>query len=210
MAADLAGKTCPRSPVVCPEHPLPKRKLDVLTEELRHRRPVVGKPYLGLGLADRGEVVAAGPAAELQVAVACDVLAWLPGNGARRVARENLVRHLVVLVRVVVVVHGHPEDLAWRGQVLGIERLPDPARAVDGGMARRICEYREYRLSGRFDRDGRADGLIWHCGSSSLRWCGDGQAYPRRGVISRPAGQEGGGSDVTIQTWPSGSENAPA
>src|ERR1039458_7670649 len=107
-----------------------RRELDVLAEELRHRRPVVGKPYLGLGLADRGEVVAPGPAAELQGAVACDVLAWLPGDGARRVAGQNLAGHLVVLVRVVAVVHGHPEDLAWRGQVLVIERLPIGA----GGM----------------------------------------------------------------------------
>jgi hypothetical protein len=47
-----------------------RRELDVLPDELRHRRPVVGEPDLSLGRTERRKVVTPDPAATLQLTVA--------------------------------------------------------------------------------------------------------------------------------------------
>src|SRR6266851_5463577 len=77
-----------------------RREPDVLAEGLRDRRPVIGKGDPGLARPVRREVVAPGPAAEAQAAVA-DVVARLPGDGAGRVEHLHPVGHLVGPVRVV-------------------------------------------------------------------------------------------------------------
>jgi hypothetical protein len=41
-----------------------------------------------------------------------------PRNDPWRLEREDQVAHLVAAVLVVLVVHGHPEDLTWAGQPL--------------------------------------------------------------------------------------------
>jgi hypothetical protein len=46
-----------------------RRELVVLQDPGRHRRPVVGERHGGDGRAERGQVVAPGPAAELQPTV---------------------------------------------------------------------------------------------------------------------------------------------
>src|SRR5580704_13716146 len=62
-----------------------RREVDAaLADELRHRRPVVAERDLGLGRAERRQVVTPDPAAELQVTVVL-LLPRQPANGARRV-----------------------------------------------------------------------------------------------------------------------------
>src|ERR1700685_4748446 len=75
-----------------------------------YRRPVVREPDVGLGRADRREVVAPDPATEAKVPVA-GVVTRLPGDGMRRIERLDPIGHLVVPVRMAGVVHGHAEDL---------------------------------------------------------------------------------------------------
>lgn len=59
-------------------------ELEVLPDELWHRRPVVGERDLGLGRAERRQVVTPEPAAELQVTVAV-LRPRQPPDGAQRV-----------------------------------------------------------------------------------------------------------------------------
>ena len=134
---------------------------DVLAEEAGDRRPVVGQGDLGPRRSGRGQVVAPDPAAEPQAAVA-GVLARLPGDGARRVEHLHPVGHLVVPVRVVGVVHGHPEHLPRRGQRLAVEGLADPAGAVDRGVPGGVGEDREDGLRRGVNDRGRADGFVGH------------------------------------------------
>src|SRR6266516_6189656 len=93
---------------------------DVLAEGTGDRRPVVGQGDLGPGRLGRDQVIAPDPAAEPQAALA-GFLTQLPGDGARRVEYLYPVGHLVAPVRVVGVVHGHPEYLPRRSQLLAVE-----------------------------------------------------------------------------------------
>src|SRR5216684_608883 len=119
-----------------------RREPDVLAEGLRDRRPVIGKGDPGLARPVRREVIAPGPAAEAQAAVA-GVVARLPGDGAGRVEHLHPAGHLVGPVRVVFVVHGNAEDLSGRGQRRAVERLADPAGAVDRGVPGWVGKYCE-------------------------------------------------------------------
>src|ERR1700724_3539172 len=102
-------------------------KPNVLAQVLRHRRPVVGKRDLRPAVGDRAEVVTPDPATKLEIAVTGDILAGLPRNRYRRNIIQDFIRHLVVTVRVVVVMHRHSEDLTGAGDTLSVERLTDPA-----------------------------------------------------------------------------------
>src|SRR5215217_5472314 len=96
------------------------REPDVLTGLRRHSRPVVSQGDLGLGGADRPEVVSPKPSAELKIGVV-RTLARLPGDGIRGVEYLDAVRHLVVLIGVVLVVHRYAENLPDFGQALTVQ-----------------------------------------------------------------------------------------
>ena len=74
----------------------------------------------------------------------------------------NPVGHLVVLVRVVLVVHRHPEDLAGVRQWCRIDGAANPAGAVDRRMHGRVGQHGEHRLRCGVDRRGRGHLLVGH------------------------------------------------
>src|SRR5207245_2644392 len=106
-----------------------RREPDVLPDGVRDRRPVIGERDGGVRRSSWREVVAPGPAAEVQGAVA-GVVARLPGDAAGRVERLDPVGHTVVTVWVVRVVHGHPENLPDGGQRRAVEGFDNPAGAI--------------------------------------------------------------------------------
>ena len=93
------------------------RKLDGLAPLRRHARPVVGQRDLGAVVANGLEVVPPDPSAEVQRGVVRILVtrnmpglrSGLPRDCPRRLEYLDPVRHFVVLVGVVVVVHPHHE-----------------------------------------------------------------------------------------------------
>src|SRR5262245_10705768 len=110
-----------------------RREPDVLTRKRRYPRPVVGQGDIRRRRTNGRKVVAPDPSAEFEVFVVW-ALTGLPRDGVRFVEYLDSVRHLVVLVRVVLVIHRHPKDLTGLGQPYAVERFPHPTGAVDGGM----------------------------------------------------------------------------
>src|SRR5438270_5657682 len=143
------------------------RESDVLPDGVRDCRPVIGESDCGVRGSSWREVVAPGPAAEAQGAVAT-VVAGLPGDGARRVELLDPVGHLVVTVWVVRVVHRHPEHLPGGGQRLAVEGFADPAGAIDRGVLCWIGKDCEDGLRGGVDDRGRAETVVGHVATSSL------------------------------------------
>src|SRR6266851_1520530 len=144
-----------------------RRESDVLSDGVRDCRPVIGESYCGVRGSSRREVVAPDPTAEAQGTVA-GVVAWLPGDGGRRVELLDPVGHLVVTVWVIRVVHGYPENLPGGGQRLAVEGFADPAGAIDRGVLCRIGKDCEDCLRRGVDDRGRADTIVGHVANSSL------------------------------------------
>src|SRR6185437_3706799 len=138
-----------------------RRELEVLPDELRHRRPVVGECDLSLGRTERHQVVTPDPATELQMTVAL-LLPRQPANGARRVEHLDLVGHLVVTVWMVGVIHVHPENLPHLGQRRPVDSFLIPAGAIDRRMDRRVRQHREHPRGGHGDSQGGAHVLLGH------------------------------------------------
>src|SRR5215472_11928764 len=159
-----------------------RREVEVLPDELRHRRPVVGERDLSLGRTERYQVVTPGPAAELQVTVAL-LLPRQPADGARRVEHHDLVGHLVVTVWMAGVIHVYPENLPHPGQRRLVGSFLDPAGAVDRRMGRRVRQHREHPRGGRGDSQGGAHVLLVH-----------GVRTPCQLISGLPQGAEGGRS----------------
>ena len=143
---------------------------DVLPQDVRDRRPVVGEGDLGLGRSDRRQVVAPHPAAEGQAAVV-SILARLPRDGVRRVEDLDLVGHLVVPVRMVWVVHGDPEDLPGRGQRPALEGFAYPTGSVDRRVLGCVGKDGEDGLRRCMDGRSGADTFIGHVLSPDERVC---------------------------------------
>src|ERR1700712_3911492 len=87
----------------------------------RHSRPVVGQRDLGAVVPEGPQVVAPDPTPEYELGVAAQVAALvgsltrLPRDRTRRVEHLDSIGHLVVALRMVVVMHSHPENLTHFG-----------------------------------------------------------------------------------------------
>jgi hypothetical protein len=67
-------------------------------EERRYRGPVVSRRDLRVGRFGGDQIVAPGPAAELRLSVAREVVAGLPGDRSRRIEHGYTLGHLVAAV----------------------------------------------------------------------------------------------------------------